>query len=339
MISFNNDYSELCHPEILKRMEELGDQQHPGYGMDTYTEQAKMAIRNQLYAEQADIHFVVGGTQANLVCLAAFLKPFEAIIACNTGHINVHETGAIEATGHKICLAQEKHGKVTVEEVERIVLEHGDEHMVKPRLVFLSNSTELGTIYYKEELISLRKICDKYGLLLYLDGARLGSAMAASDNDISWKELAHYLDAFYIGGTKNGALFGEAIVLLNPALKKDFRFHIKQRGALLAKGYALGLQFSVLFQNDLLTKIARHANAQADKIRESLKQKQIPCLYPTSTNQIFPILTRKQVEALQKNIQFSIWENREESVVIRLVTSWATKEEATNIVCREIEHL
>lgn len=339
MIYFNNDYSEGCHPKITQKFAELAKVQFPGYGLDEQCEYAKKQMQKHLKNDEVAIHFVVGGTQANLICLAAFLKPFEAIIACDTSHIAVHETGAIEATGHKICLAKEKEGKLTPNAIKQVVLAHSDEHMVKPRLVFISNSTELGTIYYEHELMALRQVCDQYGLLLYLDGARLGSAIMASDNDVSFSSLTHYFDAFYVGGTKNGALYGEAIVIVNPELKPNFRFHIKQRGALLAKGYTLGVQFHALFEDNLFFDIAAYANQLADKIRLSFAKMNISYLYPTTSNQIFPILSKQQCATLSKQFGFNIWEDRGDYLVVRIVTSWATDAKNVDLFCRAIEQI
>ena len=339
MIYFNNDYSESCHPLIMKHLMDLGQNQYPGYGLDNVTKQAKEVIKKQFHHHEVDVHFVVGGTQANLISLAAFLRPYEAIIACNTGHINVHETGAIEATGHKICLVEEKEGKLTPKAIEEVVLSHRDEHMVKPRLVFISNSTELGTIYNREELTHLRSICDQFGLLLYLDGARLGSALTCEGNDVELSDLPSFCDAFYIGGTKNGALFGEAIIIVNPLLKENFRYHIKQRGALLAKGYTLGAQFLALFRDSLFFDIASNANQKAALIRRALQNKGIDFLYPTTTNQLFPIFTKDQFDRLSQHYIFTVWQQQEHQVVARIVTSWASQDCDVDALCQHINEL
>ncbi len=256
---FTNDYSEGAHINILNALVESNLNQEIGYGNDSFCEEAKKLIKAKIKNENADIHFVSGGTQANLIIISSALRPHEAIIAASTGHINVHETGAIEATGHKICTVETEDGKLSVEHIKSVLENHSDEHMVKPKMVFISNSTELGTIYKKAELEEISKFCKENNLYLHLDGARLGSALTSRDNDLTLDELSSLVDIFYIGGTKNGALLGEAIVINNDRLKEDFRYHIKQKGAMLAKGKVLGIQFVELFKNDLFFELANHA--------------------------------------------------------------------------------
>ncbi len=337
MISFNNDYSEVAHENILEKLKLISQEQNLGYGNDKYTKMAQDILQKHLQNSKVDIHFVVGGTQANLVCLSSFLKPFEAVIACQSGHINVHETGAIEATGHKIVTVKGVNGKILPQEIEEVVLYHNDEHMVKPRVVFISNATEFGTIYTLNELKELRAVCNRHHLYLYLDGARLGSALCAENNDVTLPLLTTLCDAFYIGGTKNGALFGEAIVLVNPDLKQDFRYHIKQKGALLAKGFLLAVQFIGLFEKQLFFDLAHHANLQAKKIRTALHQKNIVERYPSTTNQLFPTLSKDQYEKLAKKHTFSVWEiDQNNEYTVRFVTSWATKNADTDALIKDI---
>ena len=243
MISFKNDYSEGACPEIMQAMMKTNRLQSDGYGLDPFCEGAKERIRQKVGNADCDVHFLVGGTQANLTIIASALRPYEAVIAAESGHINVHETGAIEGTGHKVIVADSAQGKVTLEGIRKVVTAHTDEHMVKPAMVYISNATEIGTVYTKAELSSIRRICDEYGLYLFMDGARLGSALMASDNDLKLSDIAELCDIFYIGGTKNGALFGEAVVIVNERLKKDFRYMIKHHGGMLAKGRLLGIQF------------------------------------------------------------------------------------------------
>lgn len=262
-----------------------------------------------------------------MIVISAILRPYESVIAANTSHIYVHEAGAIEATGHKINTIKTEDGKLTPENIRSVIDYHEDEHMVKPKMVFISNSTELGTIYKKKELIGLSVFCKQNDLFLYLDGARLGSALTSTQNDITLPELSKLLDVFYIGGTKNGALLGEAIIINNKELKKNFRFHLKQKGALLAKGRILGIQFLELFKDDLFFKLANHANLMAQKLSMGIKNSGYSLLTKSVTNQIFPILPNKLIETMGKKYGFYVWSKTDKyNFAIRLVTSWATKE-------------
>lgn len=326
--SFRNDYSEGAHPNILKLLAEINDQQEAGYGLDSISLKAVELIKTEINNQDAEIHFVSGGTQANLLVLGAILKPHESVIAAESGHINVHEAGAIEATGHRINIATSSQGKLSPEAIAAVVGAHQGEHMVKPKAVFISQATELGTIYSKAELSAISNYCRENDLYLYLDGARLGSALASSKSDISLAELASLVDVFYIGGTKNGALLGEAIVIVNKNLQADFRYALKQRGALLAKGKALGAQFMALFSNNLYFELAKHANQMADILRAGLKDKGYGFLAETSSNQVFPILPNELISKLEQDYGFYVWEKVDaQKSAIRLVTSWATPEE------------
>ncbi|MDW8801719.1 low specificity L-threonine aldolase [Clostridium sp. A1-XYC3] len=328
MYSFKNDYSEGVHPEILKALTESNLEQSEGYGEDSYTKKAIELLKEKIKRSDVDIHLFVGGTQTNLTALSAFLRPHEAAIAANTGHILVHETGAIEATGHKVISIDVSDGKLRPEDIKPALETHTDEHMVKPKLVYISNSTEIGTIYSKSELENLSKFCKENKLYLYLDGARLGSALCSEENDMDLSDLANLVDAFYIGGTKNGALMGEALVICKDSLKEDFRFHIKQKGGLLAKGRLLGIQFFQLFKNDLFFDMAKHANAMANLLKKGISEEGYKFLTHSPSNQIFPILPEKVIKELQDKYLFTIWEKVDENnSVIRLVTSWATKED------------
>ena len=331
MHSFKNDYTETAHPRILQALIDTNMEQDEGYGLDRHSKAAAESIRNRLGedAQKADIHFLCGGTQANLTAISAFLRPHEAVIAAETAHIFVHEAGAIEATGHKILTVPTPDGKLRSEEIQKVLDFHpNDEHMVKPRLVKISNSTEIGTIYEKRELEDLCRFCREHKLLLYTDGARMGSALTAEGNDVTLADMCRMTDAFYIGGTKNGALLGEALVISNDALKEDFRYHIKQKGGLLAKGRVLGVQFEELFRDDLFFELAKHANAMAQLIVAKLKKSGYDFLTDSPSNQIFPILPDELIEKLQKNWAFYVWKKIDEKCsAIRLVTSWATKEE------------
>ena len=322
---FYNDYSEGAHPRILELMTQTNLNQEEGYGNDSLSQQAERLLKSAIGNPQAAVHFVSGGTQANLVVLASILKPYESAIAAVTGHIFVHEAGAIETTGHKINVVNTPDGKLTPDLVRQVVAQHTDEHMVKPRAVYISNSTELGTVYTRAELESLARICHEKNLVLFLDGARLGAALVSAAADLTLPELAKLVDVFYIGGTKNGALLGEAIVINQPALQADFRYHIKQRGGLLAKGSLLGAQFVGLFSDDLYFELARHANATAQTLAGGLKALGHSFLADPVSNLIFPILPNALIRFLEDRYDFHVWcPMAEDRSAIRLVTSWAT---------------
>jgi len=337
-ISFKNDYSELCHEKVLKDLLKINRKQFAGYSLDEINESAKFAISRHfaLDSEKVDMHFFATGIQCNSVFIRSVLKPFEAVIACDTAHICVHETGAIESNGNKICVAPNHDGKLRVEDIEKIVDAHSSEHMVRPKLVFISQSTELGTIYTKKELESIYKTCKQLGLHLYIDGARLGSALTSSANDVKKQDIKKLCDAFYIGGNKNGSPFGECLVIINDDLKSDFRLHMKQKGALIAKGYLLASCFKTLFEGNLFFKLAKHANLMADKIRNAIVDSKMSqsCgfarLTPTrdyGTNMIFAVLPNSRILELLKNFDFYVVKKFDENhSVIRIVTSWATKE-------------
>jgi len=336
--NFKNDYSEGAHPRILQALGKTNLIQEEGYGQDNYCFEAIKVIRQKIENPNADIHFVSGGTQANLIVIASILKPYESVIATASGHIAVHEAGAIEATGHKVNIVETKNGKLNPQNIESVINLHEDEHMVKPKLVFISNSTETGNIYYKKELEELSSFCKQNNLFLYLDGARLGSALTSEQNDLTLSELSKYLDIFYIGGTKNGALLGEAIVINNEQLKENFRFHLKQKGALLAKGRILGIQFLELFKDDLFFELGKHANSMAAKISKGIEKLNYEFLTKPVSNQIFPILPDKLIEKLSKKYEFYVWSKvNDHNSAIRLVTSWATKEEIVDRFISDIE--
>ncbi|MDF3000015.1 MAG: threonine aldolase [Bacillota bacterium] len=327
MYSFLCDYSEGAHPQILDALNRTNLEQTDGYGMDPHCQEAVALIQRHIGKEDAHIHFFVGGTQTNLTAISAFLRPHHAVIAASTAHIQVHETGAIEATGHKILLKSSADGKLTPADIQAALDEHEDEHMAKPKLVYISNSTEIGSIYSKAELEQLSTICRENGLILYMDGARLGSALSSSENDITLQDIAALVDAFYIGGTKNGALMGEALVICRHDLKEDFRYHIKQRGGLLAKGRLLGIQFEELFRDQLYFKLAAHANRMAELLNNCFLDLNCSFLTHSPSNQIFPILPNHIIEKLEEDYSFYRWKRTDDAhSAIRLVTSWATEE-------------
>ena len=328
MYSFKNDYSEGAHPRILEALAKCNLQQSEGYGEDIFTARAIKLIKEKIRREDVDVHLLVGGTQTNLTSLSAFLRPHEAVIAANTSHVLVHETGAIEATGHKVISVDVEDGKLTRKNIETVIEEHTDEHMVKPKLVYISNSTEIGTIYKREEVEELSQVCKKHDLYLYLDGARLGSALCSKENNMKIYELAQLVDAFYIGGTKGGALMGEALIICRDALKRDFRYHIKQKGALLAKGRLLGIQFEELFKDNLYFDLATHANNMAEILKKGIEDAGYSFMINSSSNQVFPILPNNLIKELEKKYLFITWEKIDkENSAIRLVTSWATEDE------------
>jgi threonine aldolase len=339
MYSFNNDYSEGAHSKILEALSIASRVQNNAYGNDFHSLHAAELIKNHVKREDVNVYFFEGGTQTNLTAISSFLRPYEAAIAAQTGHIFVHETGAIEAAGHKILTAETENGMLTPELIQGILDAHTDEHMVKPKLVYISDSTEIGTVYTKASLTALSVFCKNNNLYLYLDGARLGSALCSTDNDLTLADLAELTDAFYIGGTKNGALFGEALVICNPHLKEDFRFMIKQKGAMLAKGMVLGVQFEELFRNNLYFELAEHANKMAEKIKTAIVNAGFEFLSQSSTNQLFPILPDELILKLQVNYQFQIYKKVGESCsAIRLVTSWATPEDAVKAFIQDFDN-
>ncbi len=334
--SFKNDYSEGAHPAILQKLVETNLTQTVGYGEDEFCDEARELIKKQLKKE-AEIHFVSGGTQANLIVISSILKPYESVIAAETGHIAVHETGAIEATGHKINTIATSDGKISAIQIEKVLKLHTDEHMVKPKMVYISNSTEVGSVYTKAELKSIYNFCQENNLILFADGARLGSALTSSKCDLTLEDMANLCDVFYIGGTKNGALIGEAIVFNKLDLNENFRFHIKQKGGMLAKGRLIGIQFSELFRNDLFFEIGKHANKMAEKLAKNISNKGFEFLTEPSSNQIFPIFPNELIAKLQHDFEFFVWEKiDEEKSAIRLVTSWATPEEKVEYFIQSI---
>lgn len=332
MYSFKNDYSEGAHPQILNALIETNMVQEEGYGEDRYSLQAAELLNEKMGRSDVAIHFLTGGTQTNLTAISAFLRPHHAAIAAITGHINVHETGAIEATGHKVLTVNSgKDGKLTPAGIQAVLDAHPDEHMVKPKLVYISDTTENGAVYTKNEVEQLSTFCKENHLYFYMDGARLGSALTSSANDLELSDLPNLVDAFYVGGTKNGALLGEALVICNDALKEDFRFYMKQKGAMLAKGRLTGIQFLELFRDNLFFDLAAHANAMATKISEGIDAAGYGFLTPPVSNQIFPILPNTLLEELHQQFNFFDWEKvDDEHTAVRLVTSWATKEEAVD---------
>ena len=332
MIYFNSDYLEGAHPSIMVKMAETNMVQTVGYGEDEYCEAAREKIKAACQAPEADVHFLVGGTQTNTTVIAAILRPWQGVIAAVSGHINCHEAGAIESTGHKVITLPTDNGKITAQQVADYVEWHKNdestEHIVQPGMVYISHPTEAGTLYTKAELTELYDTCRRYGLPLYIDGARLGYGLAAEESDMTLPEFARLCDVFYIGGTKVGALFGEAVVIMNESLKKDFRFIMKQRGGRLAKGRLLGIQFDALFTDDLYFKISRHAIEMAHQIRDIFVSAGYPLLFDSPTNQQYPIMPDAELAEIGKSFGYEYWERVDETHSgVRFCASWATKQE------------
>ena len=334
MLFFRNDYGQGCIPEIMEYMNSTNGQSFTGYGMDSICQKAKECIKKQIPDFDVDIHFLVGGTITNQTIIKACLKPYEAVIACDTGHIATHETGAIEAVGHKVICVNNSAGKILPSDIRKEFDKHmlTYEHMVYPKMVYISNATEYGTVYTKEELLEIRRVCDELGLYLMMDGARLGVALT-SGVDYTLNDLTNLCDVFYIGGTKNGALMGEAVVISNPSLKPYFRFVMKQNGAMLAKGWLLGIQFLGLFEKDAFFKYAKHSIDLARKIQDTLQEFGYALFMKSDTNQIFVNVTKSQFQYLSENVDFEIWEKCDDHYVIRFVTSWhTTKQEVSSLI-------
>ena len=327
MYSFENDYGEGACKKVLDYLLAHNDVQTPGYGLDPFSEKAADIIKDLIDRRDADVHFITGGTPCNVLAIS-LLRPYEAVICVHSGHINVHETGAVEATGHKIISVDGKDGKISPEAIEQVILSHPDEHMVKPRMVFLSDATELGTIYRKDELEAISAVCKKHHVYLYLDGARIANALTAASNDLTLQDIARLTDIFYIGGTKNGALLGEAMVILNDELKGNFRHYMKRQGAMLAKGRIISQQFIALLEDDTYLNNARNANEKAQYLKQICLDHGIEMFIDSPTNQVFPILPETLIKELLKDYQFLEWGRYDEKrSTVRLVCSWATRME------------
>jgi len=327
-MNFKDDYSIGAHPEVLKQIIIANDTLESSYQQDSYSHKASQLLKNKIQNDAAFIRFVSGGTLANLLVIDAALYPYEAVIAVESGHINLHEAGAVEYTGHKIIPVKGNQGKIMPIEIIKVLeMHHTHPHMLRPKMVYLSNSTELGTIYTKKELEEISEVCRDNNLFLFLDGARLGAALSSPINDLTLADIYNLTDVFYIGGTKNGGLMGEAIIIKNPVISNNFDFHLKQKGALPAKTRFFGAQFIGLFQNNLYFDLAMKANNSAMQIKDILKKKKVKFKYPTETNQVFPIFSNSLINELEKEIDFYKWEEVDDThSVIRLVTSWKTKQ-------------
>jgi len=328
MIFLKNDYSLGAHPKILQALIDTNMELADGYSCDQFCDAAAEMIKELIDCPTAYVQFLTAGTQTNTTALAAFTRPHHSVISASTGHICVHETGAIEATGHKINHVPTADGKLRPADIDAVIIEHEDEHFVKPGIVYISNSTETGLFYTKAELQALKESCEKYGLLLYIDGARLAMAMTADGSDVTLKDMPKLCDAFYIGGTKCGAMFGEALVIINEKLQEDIRYLVKQRGGLIAKGRLLGVQFSALLEDGFYEELGTHANAMAKKLADGIVAKGYEFLIPPATNMLFPLFPKELIENLKENVKFEGWPfSNETHACISLVTSWGTTQE------------
>ena len=344
MIRFECDYTEGAHPRIIERLAATNLEQTPGYGVDEYCERARGYIKSACEAPDADVHFLVGGTQANTVVIKSILRPHQGVLCAATGHINCHETGAIEAMGHKVLGIINDDGKLRAEQIRKAYDDHWNdathEHIVQPGMVYISHPTENGTTYTKSELTAISQVCRELGLPLFMDGARMGYGVMAQGADLTLADIARLCDVFYIGGTKVGALFGEAVVITKPELKKDFRYFIKQHGGMLAKGRLLGIQFDVLFEDGLYFEISKHAVDQAMRIRSAFAAKGVKMRYDSITNQQFPILSDEVLAKLGEKYAYSFWEKMDDThSAVRFCTSWATKIEAVDELLADIDRI
>lgn len=332
MLAFECDYLEGAHEKVLQRLIETNYEKLPGYGNDKYCKSAREKIRKACGHPDADVYFLMGGTQTNAVIISAMLRDYEGVVAAQTGHVNVHEAGAIEYTGHKVLTIPAHQGKMQADELEEMLCafwqDASHEHMVFPGMVYISHPTEYGTLYSKKELEEISEICHKFKIPLYLDGARLGYGLMSEDTDVALQDIAEYCDVFYIGGTKVGAFCGEAAVFPRGNAPEHFMTIVKQHGAMSAKGRLLGVQFDTLFTDNLYFEISAHAIRMAKKLKEGFKQRGYSFYLDSPTNQQFVVLTNKEIERLQKKVSFDLWDKPDaEHTVVRFASSWATKEE------------
>ncbi len=341
MYQFQCDYNEGAHPRIMERLLETNLEQTVGYGEDHYCAAAREAIRKVIGRNDADVHFLTGGTQANATVISSILRPHQGVLCASTGHINVHETGAIEHGGHKVLAIEAENGLLGAEQIRKAMelhyAEDGPEHIVQPGMVYISFSSELGTVYTLKQLKDIGSVCKEYGLPLFIDGARMGYGLASEGCDVTVQDIAQIADVFYLGGTKQGALFGEAVVITNGSLKKDFRYFIKQNGGMLAKGRLLGIQFLTLFEDGLYFKVSEHAIRQALRIRDAFKAKGFEMLVQSPSNQQFPIMDNETMRRLSENFLFSLWQKIDDThTAVRFCTSWATTDEAVDALISAI---
>ena len=343
MIYFRSHYSQGAHPKVLEALMETNLEHTDGYGLDKHCEHAGQMIRELIGIEDCGVHMMTGGTPCNVAVIAASLRPYESVVAARSGHAYSHETGGVEATGHRIVAMDGVNGKLTPELIDLAWEEYEDEHTPLPRMVYISQPTEIGSVYSKAEMTALAKKCREREMLLYVDGARLGSALTSEENDLSIKELAALCDAFYIGGTKNGALFGEALVIKNKQMNDHFRHMMKRHCSLLAKGRLIGVQFEALLDggmDSIYFSMAAHANRLAALLRDGLAELQIPFYSDSQTNQVFPVLPVETVRALEKEFFFYEWAPEKDGrIPIRLVTAWGSKESDVSAFLNRVREL
>ena len=342
MLRFECDYTEGCIPEILEAISRENHTQLQGYSEDTVCDRARAKVKALCQRDDVDVHFLVGGTQANTTVIAASLRPHQGVISAETGHIACHETGAIEGTGHKVLALPTENGRLTANQIRTYCAAHwadaSFEHLVQPAMVYISHPAENGSLYSLQELTEIRQACDEWNLTLFLDGARLGYGLASPATDVTIADLARLTDVFYIGGTKVGALFGEAVVIRNNALKKDFRYMIKRQGGMLAKGWLLGLQFDTLLENDRYMTIARKAIRQSLRIKEAFEKKGCSFFMESWTNQQFPILSNETLKRFDGHFSYCVWGHVDsDHTAVRFATSWATQDEQVDQLIAFIE--
>lgn len=340
-VSLASDYQEGCHPVVMARLAEEAAHQNAGYGTDEVCNRARELIRNACVSPEADIHFLVGGTQVNMVVISALLATWEGVVAATSGHVSIHEAGAIERCGHKVFELEGELGKLSAQQVRKFAASWRDDgnrdHMVQPGMVYLSQPTEYGSLYSLSELEDMRRVCDEFGMRLYVDGARLAYALACDANDAGLSDLARLCDAFYIGGTKCGALLGEAVVFPNPTTCPRFFTIMKQHGALLAKGVVLGAQFEALFENGLYSSIGRPAIEAANRMRELFLRAGYRLAFESPTNQVLVELSDEEAERLAQHVGYSFWERPcEGRVLVRLAASWATTDEQIDEIAKAL---
>lgn len=344
MIRFYCDYDQSAHPKILSRLQELAAESHAGYGEDEHCKKAAQLIRTACGTPEADVHFLVGGTQTNTTLISAILRPHQGVVSADTGHVATHETGAIEATGHKVITLPGSQGKISAQQVDDYVKSHWEneahEHVVQPGMVYISHPTESGTMYTLAELEALSGVCKAHNIPLMLDGARMAYGLAARGADLSLEDIARLCDVFYIGGTKVGALFGEAVVITNEAYKADFRYLIKRHGGLLAKGFLLGIQFECLFEDGLYFDLGKHGVEEAMVLRQGILDAGFPLAYDAGANQQFAILPNAVLEALRHDFSFAHWEKLDDKQsIVRFCTSWATKREEVEALIKALHQV
>lgn len=343
MIRFNNDYNHGAFESILKEVTTTNSTSYAGYGEDTWCDKAEAVIKQLIARDDVLIHFIPGATQANIVAIAAALSPIQSVIAADTGHINCHEAASIENTGHKILELPNINGKITAQQIAACAANYYDngtpEYLTEPKMVYLSFPTEQGTLYSKQELCDIHQVCKKYGIYLFVDGARMGYGLGAKDNDVTLKDFAELTDIFYIGGTKCGALFGEAMIITNASLQYRFKAYMKQLGAVLAKGWLMGLQFTLMLEHGEYFERTKHADELAMQIKQAFKAKEIPFWVDSSTNQQFVILTAQQKETLAQNYYFEEEGTTQQGTIVRFCTSWATTQQEVDALVADIANL